>query len=219
MILMRVPGDNYRGNTTAVVDVSTAFCGARRAGWRRGLSLLSDAGFVLARRRRVPQRPSRRLGAGGAQISFDPCDDFRMRAGHVVGFAGIGRQLVQLQRQRSLLADRLPVAHAHRLLGAALVELPVEKFVGPFLLASEQGGYDGVTVEARGHVGAGQFGGGGQEVPEGPDLIADGSGWDAAGPSGDHGHADAAFVEGAFDAAQRAGAAEEGGIDTALAVG
>src|SRR5207244_7141408 len=56
---------------------------------------------------------------------------------------------------------------------------------------------------------SGQLQGGGQKIPEGPDLLADGASPDFPRPAHDHRHADAAFIEVALAAAQGAAAAKK----------
>src|SRR5258708_13131935 len=72
-------------------------------------------------------RPERALSAGGPQVLLDRLDDVRVAGRHLVLFARIGLQIVDLEGRVFREADRFPSAHSHRLLEAALVKLPVEE--------------------------------------------------------------------------------------------
>ena len=77
---------------------------------------------------------------------------------------------------------------------------------------AEQGRHEGDAVDFSRRTRAGEFGKGWEHVGKIRDEIGGAAGGDPAGPAGDEGHADAAFVEGELEAPQRAGALKKFGV-------
>src|SRR5260221_7275426 len=100
-----------------------------------GVRLLDRAGGRDRRPARIHaalgllDRPERTVGPGGPEVRVDPLHHVRMRGRHVVLFAGIGLEIVELQGGVLREAYRLPRAHPYRLLEPALVKFPVHELV------------------------------------------------------------------------------------------
>ena len=157
-----------------------------------------------------------------------PAHDVGVPVGHVVVFVEVGGQVIEAGHAAD--HHQLPVAHAQPDL-VCLVELPVEEVMLrlPFVLP-QQGGGEGEAVEAvtlqvfvyvllGEALVADKFAEGRQHVVEGELMVIDPAGGDVPRPPGNEGHADAALVTLAFQAAQLAVPAEERGVCTALLVG
>ena len=130
----------------------------------------------------------------------------------ILRFADVIRKVVKFDGIRhGGFANALPIAKAHGLGEALLVELPVE--VGPAgNHLSGQRRDDGNSVDGRGRRDACNFRNCRQEIPEGPRLVAHLSRFDHAGPPCHGGDADSTFIKIALDAAERAAAVEEIGM-------
>src|SRR5205809_2382825 len=96
------------------------------------------------------------------------------------------------------------------------MKFPVEELVLVGLLLTKQRRQNRNAVQPRGWFDSGDFRGGGQKIPEGPDLLAHRARFNLARPADDHWHPDAALVHVALDAAQRPGAVEKRGFDPAF---
>src|SRR5207248_940348 len=94
----------------------------------------------------------------------------------------------------------------------------VEKLMATLFSLTQQGRRHRDAVDVRGRLGAPNFGGGRQEVPERPDVWIGLARTDFAGPAHDHRHADSPLMKRALDAAQGARAAEERRIAAAFLV-
>ncbi len=159
------------------------------------------------------------IGAGGVEAGDEGCGEFRKDGGEVVGFAGVVDDVVEFGRGTGFVAEDLPVAPASGLFETAFVKFPIEKAIGQFgLIAAQPGGKDIQTIDVLGDRRTNQGGEGGEDIAREPDGWADESGGDPAGPTDNGGNADAAVVVIAFDAAERAGASIEGGVESALAM-
>ena len=106
--------------------------------------------------------PELRFRSGGGKIAFNLGDYVRMLLGDVVHLARIGLQIVHLEFAGDAETDGFPTSHAHGLLRAALVELPVEELVLRLLAAgrlfAEEFRRDRDAVEVARRLGAGDFG-------------------------------------------------------------
>src|SRR5262249_2711731 len=150
------------------------------------------------------RRPDRELGRirpGRAEVRLDPGHDIRVLRGDIVLLADVVLDVVELDWLARPEPDGLPVAGSPGLLEAPLVELPVQELAGGRLPLAEDGGHLRDTVDPRRGRYAGDLGEGGQDVPEGPDGVADRPGLDVTRPPDDHRHADAAVVQGPLEAA------------------
>jgi len=130
----------------------------------------------------------------------------------VVLFADVLGQVVQLDLAK-FDAHGLPVARSYCLLA---VEFPVEVFMLLLsgILAKERRQHgDAVNVAWCGQ--SGKVGAGGHEIPEGADVVGGGCRFDLARPAGDERYANAAFVDGALEAAEWACTIEETCVRTA----
>src|SRR3954465_4277340 len=132
--------------------------------------------------------------AGGAlgHDLFHGGDDLGVLRRDVGALSWIGGEIVEFHRGLWVLlnfqADSFPAAHANGLAAAGAVIFPVEP--GMLLLGAvfEQGGDERETVifhRSR----AGELAKGGEQVPEGADIVAGGAGLDVAGPASDQGSA------------------------------
>ena len=129
--------------------------------------------------------------------------------GQIAGFADILGQVVELHRvlgmANEVSANRFPVALHHGLGAAVFVEFPVQVRVEDLSRRpAEQSRGQGDPVEALRRRGPGQFRHCRQHVLKSGNQPALDSGSEFPGPAGDQGDPDAAFVEIAFHASERA---------------
>ena len=121
-------------------------------------------------------------------------------------YSSIGASSLVLMFNRMALSS-----HADRLLAALLLiqyQMIVQLLVGGF---AEQRGEEGEAIGFADFL-IEKVGGGGKKIPEGGDVVGNAR-FDRAGPAGDEGNADAAFVDIAPDTAQRTVAVEKlGGV-------
>ena len=89
------------------------------------------------------RRPDSRIRACLAEGRFQLLHDIGMILGNVVGFAGIGLQIIKLNWLAQSMADAFPASEADRLVEPALVGFPVKGLVPVGLRLPQEGGKKG----------------------------------------------------------------------------
>lgn len=149
---------------------------------------------------------------------------FGLGGGEVLALSGIGGEVVEFEGGVHIGTDGFPVAGAGGLhLEAVLPDFPIEVVVNGCApgggVGFEELAGDGAAVDGAGGGGSGEFGEGGEDVLKAPGGGTGGAGGDATGPAGDHGNADAAFVEVTLVATEGAGGLKEIGVVAVVAIG
>lgn len=142
-------------------------------------------------------------GARGLKEFLRPGHHVRMPGRDIVLLARIAGHVIEFGPAPP--PDRLPFSHPEGLLEArigaqlrAVDQLPVEVLVLGSRVAPERG-HNGKPVEPFRRPDAGQLGGRGKKIPEGPDPVADRPRLHQARRPDDHRHPDAALIEVALD--------------------
>src|SRR4051812_46188908 len=125
-----------------------------------------------------------------------------MCGGHILALAGIGLQVIKFKWFPYLQPDRFPVAHAHCLFGAFLMEFPIEELVLVGLFLAEERWEHRNAINVGGRFDSGDLRGCWKKIPEGPDLIAHRLWFDLSWPSDNHWDADSTLVHIALDPTQ-----------------